>query len=827
MVSLIIIGITALIAVLFLIIPEILSWALYGLFYGISNFFFTILDFFQALFRKLAGLDVYYIEGEGQTGDILISLFTSDAVKNALIALIVTAIVLVIVFTLIQFIRIEYTSEGSKNSKGPIIRSALKALMLFFVVPVVCIFGVYVGNTILYMIDQATMNGDYGNVSIAGQIFKVAVYDANPVRSGTVTYKPIDDTGTMLANGGYKAADVIRKSGGVITISPEISQMIYGSSTPPGNISGEELASAIDEIFATHHSEDSSIGRAKSSPGGLDESSQVYVKINEELSYTSFGSVKYFYNMQNINFPLIFIAAPIAITCLYNAATGMIMRLFSATILFIVSPPIIALIPIDTGKAYGSWKGSFIKQVISAYGTVVALNLFFQILEIILRIDLFASTGVLNGLYNRITHLFFILTGCLMLKKLPGQLSSIIGAGDAMSEGEGMNKEVAATAGKVASTVAAGAMLATGAGAGIAAKLGQAGSKFSKKSLDNNINKATDEAKEQATSDGLDWDKLNEEDKNARIETAGGEGLKKARKRFENKNNFAMGATATSLRASQFGVNTLKGKFANSAWGKAFNEATLNTSTLTGGKGVNQYDDAIKAGGDYQSEIMTAQAKKDSKFRDLKEKIRLDATAITTGGVDKHNQQQLIKSGGDEFTASVKKLAADADNVGKDLINSLSNFATRINAATTVGDKQKIREEASSYLTGIKDNYSNKEFDKLQTNILGGMDSHIGDAGKGVASKFKVDGSVAYETKAEVALKLIQDDMSKFNTASKNLNKNEMQTISNEIANKLRSAGFDIKDFNALMTELAKSAQDVKSSEKDLKKLLGILKSKS
>ena len=104
---------------------EVIKTSLYALLYAISCLLLMLLDFIQSIFRKLAGLDTYYYEGVSdgfEHEDILQRLLTTPEVLKAFGALIVVGIILLFIFTIIQFIRIEYTTEGAKNSKGNIIK---------------------------------------------------------------------------------------------------------------------------------------------------------------------------------------------------------------------------------------------------------------------------------------------------------------------------------------------------------------------------------------------------------------------------------------------------------------------------------------------------------------------------------------------------------------------------------------------------------------------------------------------------------------------------------------------------------------------------------
>ena len=94
---------------LFSIFPKLL--------YLLSNAFLTIIDLFQMVFRKLAGLDVYFVDGTAQEGDIVYHFLRGTLLgdfpilTNVFWSLIILGIILLIVSTIIQIIRSEYASD--------------------------------------------------------------------------------------------------------------------------------------------------------------------------------------------------------------------------------------------------------------------------------------------------------------------------------------------------------------------------------------------------------------------------------------------------------------------------------------------------------------------------------------------------------------------------------------------------------------------------------------------------------------------------------------------------------------------------------------------
>jgi hypothetical protein len=152
------------------------------LFYSIGAMLLNIVDFIQLMFRKLCGLDTFYVNGVPYSGmDPLLSMMTDRDVTQVLIALTMVAVVMVIIASIIKIIQSEFSTEGSKNSKGQVFGAALKSIMLFIVVPVTCIGGVILSNMMLKVVDRATSLSD-GNATMGSNIMVSACANANKVR---------------------------------------------------------------------------------------------------------------------------------------------------------------------------------------------------------------------------------------------------------------------------------------------------------------------------------------------------------------------------------------------------------------------------------------------------------------------------------------------------------------------------------------------------------------------------------------------------------------------------------------------------------------------
>ncbi len=476
----------ALFNILIKIVVSVISVVIYliktlfaNVFLRITISFFKLLDFVQDLFRKLAGLGTIY-DSAGNAlgtsagddtydagGDLVVYLFKQKVVQNALFGMVILAVVLLFIATFIQMARVEYTEDGAKNSKWPIITSALKSLTLFFIVPITCVFGVLLSNFVLKMVDGVTAGGN--SVTISGLIFKLGAYDANVVPRSSEKMSDGSENESVkwlkkqMGSGSESKSTTAKVVGGRLSNADDIKAINVS-----GDLSYNDLADAIDDIFA---SRSHVTGGKLEFDYAFDDVAEV--GIGEEVSYLNYFLVMHYYHQTKMNFLYMWIAIFIALTSLFNASMGMIMRLYNLVVLFIISPPIAALMPLDGGNAYKNWRQKFIGSTISAYGTIAGLNLFFQIVPIVQSINLFnpkASPGhelmnINNGFYNRLTQLLFVLVGCLMIKDISKMIGSIIGAEDAMEAGAGMSKQVAENAAKIGKVAVAGAALATGVGA--------------------------------------------------------------------------------------------------------------------------------------------------------------------------------------------------------------------------------------------------------------------------------------------------------------------------------------------------------------------------
>ncbi len=141
----------------------------------------SVLDVLQLFFRKIAGLDVYYVNGEKQTGDLLSNFiggilgFSSDgfsysALSTVFWAFVVFGIIMVFISTFVAVIKSHY-SYDDKAAKGPMqyVYTAGKAIINIVAVPVIVFVGLFVSQALLTAVDSITSSTSGSVESLYGE----------------------------------------------------------------------------------------------------------------------------------------------------------------------------------------------------------------------------------------------------------------------------------------------------------------------------------------------------------------------------------------------------------------------------------------------------------------------------------------------------------------------------------------------------------------------------------------------------------------------------------------------------------------------------------
>lgn len=485
----------------------------------------SLIDLLQLLFRKLAGLDVYYVDGEPVGGDIVTNFIQGilgidagyggseyvdktnySALSTVFWAFVIFGLVVCFVSTLIAIVKSHY-SYNEKSAKGPmpIVAAAGKAVINMVAVPVIIVLGLWLSQAILTALDAITSTNSSDIVALYGEdkqdLLKPVQYKQNGETEETYLYydmfgytanirfnyipaslddiiHPSDEdmarvaarsqtfSGTIFKVAAYNANRIRSNSyvdGETNNVIASVTGFGGGDLTLFSNYETiDEAAEMVDTAFANFlHLNDTYL---------LDYSQDFFSVERYFTNFTSryvtsfskfnIGLVWYYYDLWSFNFIVGFGAAIVCSVLFFNLILGLMTRFFMCLVLFFVMPPLAGLAPLDNGKAFGTWRETFMKQVLMAYGAVVGMNLVMILLPFVFDIDFFNIK-----IADLFVQTMFIIVGLITIKTAISTLSGLIGAEDANAAGDKINKEVGAVAGKAlamaAGGYAVGAKLAT------------------------------------------------------------------------------------------------------------------------------------------------------------------------------------------------------------------------------------------------------------------------------------------------------------------------------------------------------------------------------
>lgn len=128
----------------------------YDFLYSISKTIFRLIDGLMMCANKLCGTDDVTIDGEST--DFLTYLFRSEQVAFAFKVAALICIIVLVFFTIFAIVR-SITKDKVEGSPGQICFKALKAFLMFLFVPAIMLGSIWVGNTIMMAMYQATTTG--------------------------------------------------------------------------------------------------------------------------------------------------------------------------------------------------------------------------------------------------------------------------------------------------------------------------------------------------------------------------------------------------------------------------------------------------------------------------------------------------------------------------------------------------------------------------------------------------------------------------------------------------------------------------------------------
>jgi hypothetical protein len=483
---------------------------------------FLMIDFLELFFRRIAGLDgKITVNGEEVNGDLVLAFIQSDAVWKVFLSFIIVAVGLLFMSTIIAIIRTEMASEKDGNSKGPIFGKAIRAIALFVIVPVASITGIMVSNLLLKVVDGVSKSDSRS--SISGMLFYTGVQRANRIqqqddfawafaisaqlsgRAHTIGFndmfkkqygyagttkgsdyiwwsKETEDINDLKTKSGSKLLEDSVWGAQFSDLATQIN-FAFRNKLGWGDYSGVQFTNVAPWFFTDYiaFAQGATTFVSAEDSFTLDTYMRGILAVRQLVSFNplmlagfsvyNIDLIWYFYNPFLIDYVLIILTATTIIQALMALSIGAAKRIYELCVLFVISPAVVALIPLSD-EAYKNWFKNFRGRVLSFYGGVLGINFFFMISPVVMNINFFPEYSIINVansanyfevMMNYLPQLLMLTAGVQSIKSISKMISGMIGAEDSLADGEGMMKETMGKIGgalRFAGSVAGGPALA-------------------------------------------------------------------------------------------------------------------------------------------------------------------------------------------------------------------------------------------------------------------------------------------------------------------------------------------------------------------------------
>lgn len=145
--------------------------------------------------------------------------------------------------------------------------------------------------------------------------------------------------------------------------------------------------------------------------------------ITGELDYSSLSTVKTYYDISGLNYLIGLLGGIVILVMFVLSALTFVQRIFDIILLYIVSPVSVSTLPLDEGNRFKVWKDMLISKILSAYGIILVMNLFFLIIPQVYKIRFFD-----NNFQNGVVYILFLIGGSFAVTKASRVISQLCGA---------------------------------------------------------------------------------------------------------------------------------------------------------------------------------------------------------------------------------------------------------------------------------------------------------------------------------------------------------------------------------------------------------------
>lgn len=157
--------------------------------------------------------------------------------------------------------------------------------------------------------------------------------------------------------------------------------------------------------------------------GLIDQSQTEAMFVSGELNYAKLSVVKQYYDITELNYVIGLLGSLVMLIMFVISAITFVQRIFDIVLLYIISPVSISTIPLDEGNRFKVWKDMLISKILSAYGIILVMNLFFLIIPQVYQIKFFD-----NSFQNGVVYILFLIGGSFAVTKASRVISQLTGA---------------------------------------------------------------------------------------------------------------------------------------------------------------------------------------------------------------------------------------------------------------------------------------------------------------------------------------------------------------------------------------------------------------
>ena len=390
---------------------------LYNLLFRIMRVVMMALDAVERIFQTFAGLRTVYVRNETtgvmqNTGSLLEAVFRMKEIQIALIGMIGGAFVLTFMIALFATIKSAGNMGETKNTPSRVMRLTARAVLRLVLIPVLSLFLILLGDAILLSIRIAMNPND---IRMSNVIFCISTLDA--VRDDThndAAYYNSSSRSAALAKKGAKSAEEVGDYG--ITDKYRRPYLIGVDEDEERDEVPLGLGRIVNDVT-------SFFGVSKSE--GKDKN-RLYVVLQD-------------FDIARMDWFIAIGVTVVMIIMFGQLAFNALGRIFDCLLLLLVQPYFAATMPLDEGKRLEKWQDAFLGRLVSGYGTVVAVNIYFDVIALVFSGKVaFFGAGTTPAV-DYITKIFFVFAGIFAIQKGGPVITGIMDANMAAREVQSYN----------------------------------------------------------------------------------------------------------------------------------------------------------------------------------------------------------------------------------------------------------------------------------------------------------------------------------------------------------------------------------------------------